>query len=205
MNDLPKQEDPKVLWERQQQLQLEAAAVLKDLEIIELLSVVGRAVQVGSVALELMVWREIDLTVLCPRLDLEQIFELGARLASHPRVRGLQFRNDTGDWNQDPNYPDGLFWEIDYVSESASGWEMDIWFIHESTRQPDMLHLEDFLPRLTDETRLAILTIKDVWRRTPLYGSSVSSYDCYMAVLDHGVRTIDEFEAYLARRDRANS
>lgn len=204
MNDLPKQKDPKVLWEQQQHLQLEAAAVLKDLAIVKLLSVAGKTVQVGSVALELMVWRDIDLTVLCPRLDIEQTFELGARLATHPRVRGLQFRNDTGDWNQDPRYPDGLFWGIDYVTESGNSWEMDVWFIHESTRQPDMLHLEDFLPRLTNETRLAILTIKDVWRRTPLYGNGVSSYDCYTAVLDHKVRTIEEFERYLARRDRVN-
>lgn len=205
MNGLPKQENPQVLWERQQQLQLEAAAVLQDLKMGELLATVGEAVQVGSVALELMVWREIDVTVLCPTLDLAQIFALGGRLASHPRVRGLQFRNDTGDWNQDERYPDGLFWEVTYVSASKHAWEMDIWFIHESTRQPDMHHLEDFLPRLTDETRLAILTIKDVWRRTPLYGKGISGYDCYIAVLDHGVRTIDEFQEYLARRDRTGS
>lgn len=204
MNNLPKQEDPKVLWERQQQLQLEAAAVQKELEIVDLLATVGRVVQVGSVALELMVWREIDLTILCPKLELELIFEVGARLASHPRVRGLQFRNDTGHWNKDPRYPDGLFWEVDYVSESENSWEMDIWFIHESTRQPDMRHLEDFLPRLTKEMRLAILAIKDVWRRTPLYGNGVSGYDCYIAVLDHGVRTIAEFEKYLALRDQAS-
>ncbi|MEZ4657397.1 MAG: hypothetical protein R2911_07480 [Caldilineaceae bacterium] len=202
MNDLPKPEAPKVLWERQRQLQLEAAAVLQDLEIVELLTTVGTVVQVGSVALELMVWREIDFTILCPQLDLAQIFALGARLVAHSRVRGLHFRNDTGDWNQDPRYPDGLFWEVDYVSAAKSAWEMDIWFIHESTRQPDMRHLEEFLPRLTDETRLAILTMKDVWRRTPLYGNGVSGYDCYTAVLDHGVRTIDEFAAYLAQRDR---
>jgi hypothetical protein len=200
MTKLPRPRQPGELRERQAQLQREAAEVLDDLSIIELASSVGQPVQVGSVALGLMVWRDIDLTVLCPQLDLDAIFELGGRIAAHERVRALQWRNDTGYWNQDPMYPDGFLWGVGCRSEAGADWALDVWFIHEDTRQPDMQHLESFLPRLTDETRLAILTIKDVWRRTPAYGREVSSYDCYIAVLDHGVRTVNEFEAYLAGR-----
>ena len=200
MPGLPVPRDPALLVRRQRRLQEEAAGLLNDLDTMSLLSTVGEPVQVGSVALGLMVWRDIDLTVLCPDLSLTSIFDIGRQLTTHPRVRGVQFRNDTGHWNQDPGYPDGLFWGVEYRSDTGDTWELDIWFIHEDTRQPDMRHLETFLPRLTDETRLAILTIKDVWRRTPHYGNDVSSYDCYTAVLDHGIRTVDEFQAYLNRR-----
>ncbi len=200
MGNVPAPRAPEDLLDRQSRLQVEAARVIQDVGLRELLATIGEPVQVGSVALGLMVWRDIDLTVLCPRLDLELVFGLGASIAVHPRVRGLQFRNDTGHWNQDPLYPDGLFWGVEYRGEDGETWEMDIWFIHENDRQPDMQHLEEFLPRLTDETRLAILTIKDVWRRTPLYGREVSSYDCYTAVLDHGVRTIEEFQTFLDSR-----
>jgi hypothetical protein len=56
--------------------------------------------------------------------------------------------------------------------------------------------------RLTDETRLAILWIKDVWHRRPTYPYEVGGVDVYDAVLEHGVRTPDEFAAHLRARGR---
>ena len=64
-------------------------------------------------------------------------------------------------------------------------WTLDPWFIHEQSRQFDLDHLESLAPRLTDETRAAILEIKHAWHGHPDY----SSYAIYTAVLDHGVRT----------------
>ncbi len=199
-NELPTSRPAEELSAREAELQAAATMVLEDLDAITILSRVGEPVLVGSVALGLMVWPDIDLTVLCPALDMAQVFAIGAQLAGHERVRGLQWRNDTGHWNQDPLYPDGLFWGVEYRTPEGERWELDIWFIHEDTRQPDMRHLDDFLPRLDPETRLAIMTIKDIWRRTPLYGAEVSSFDCYTAVLDHGVRTPEQFQEYLDAR-----
>ena len=62
------------LLDQQQALQDEAAAVLADLDLLQLLQEVGRPVQVGSVALGLMVARDIDVTVLCPVLETAAIF-----------------------------------------------------------------------------------------------------------------------------------
>lgn len=39
-------------------------------------------------------------------------------------------------------------------------------------------------------------------RRDPAYGREVSSVDIYGAVLEHGVRTPEEFDAYLAARGK---
>jgi hypothetical protein len=66
-------------------------------------------VPVGSAALGLMVWPDLDLTVVCRRLDAEAVAGAGASLAGHPRVREVRFIDDTGDWNTDPTYPDGLY------------------------------------------------------------------------------------------------
>ena len=95
------------LLDQQQALQEEAAAVLADLELLPLLERVGRPVQVGSVALGLMVARDIDVTVLCPVLETPAIFSVLAPLAGHSRIRELRFRDDTAHWNVDANYPDG--------------------------------------------------------------------------------------------------
>ncbi len=187
------------LLAREASLQSEAADVLADLDLLERLGTVGRPVLTGSVALGLMVRRDIDITTLCPALEVGSVFALGRPLAAHPRLRRLGFRNDTGRWNVDPDYPDGLYWGLEYRAAGGEPWSLDLWFLLEGTRQFDLDHLESLPPRLTPETRLAILRIKDAWRDRPAYGTTVRSYEIYEAVLDHGIRTPDEFEQHLLR------
>lgn len=183
------------LLERERELQGEAASVLDDLRLLPLLQEVGRPVQVGSVALGLMVGRDIDVTVLCPTLEIMRIFDLIRPVADHPRVRDLLFRNDTGSWNVDPDYPDGVYWRIGYRSDGGDQWTLDLWFIHQHSRQFDLDHLESLPPRLTPETRRAILAIKQAYLGRPDY----SSYGVYTAVLDHGIRTPEAFSEYLSQ------
>jgi hypothetical protein len=38
--------------------------------------------------------------------------------------------------------------------------------------------------------------VKDAWARRPEYGTQVTSWDIYRAVLDDGVRTAAEFEEW---------
>ncbi len=53
-------------------------------------------------------------------------------------------------------------------------WSLDLWFVDEPARQPDLRHLHDLLPRPTDETRRAILEIKTGWCHRREYGVSVT-------------------------------
>src|SRR4029453_7763228 len=142
------------LLARQAGFQAEADSVVDDLGLMAILGSVGRPVRTGSSALGLMVARDIDITTLCPDLDAEALFSSIAPLASHPRVRQLGFRNDTGHWNTDPAYPDGLYWSVGYVADRGAAWNLDLWFIRDGTTQYDLEHLEALPPRLTPETRL---------------------------------------------------
>jgi hypothetical protein len=147
-----------------------------------------------------MVWRDLDLTVVCPALHLQDIFQAGAAIAAHPRVRQLRFRNDTGHWNTDPKYPDGIYWGVDYRKD-AQHWNVDIWFVDDPDRQPDLAHVASIPSRLDDDTRRAILAIKYAWHERPEYRSTVTSFDIYTAVLDHGVRSPTDFDVYMRGHD----
>jgi hypothetical protein len=181
---------------RQHALQAEAVEVLADLDLLATLGTVGTPVQVGSSALGLMVARDIDITTLCPALEATPTFEVVRPLAAHPRVRRLAFRNDTGPWKVDPRYPDGLYWMVEYVTAAGIEWNLDLWFLREGTTQFDLEDLRSMPPRLTPEARLAILRIKEA--RHGLERDR-HSFRIYEAVLDHGVRTPDEFARYLER------
>jgi hypothetical protein len=189
------------LLRRQDALQAEATAACGDLNLDELLPGAGRPVRVGSSALGLMVKRDVDITVICPALDpatLEAVAGIGARLAPHPRVRQVRFRDDTGPWNTDPGYPDGLYLGVDYRSPEGHDWNLDIWFVDEPDRQPDLAHLRTLAPRLTPGARRAILEIKQACEDR---GLSVRGFDVYRSVLDDQVRTPEQFEAWRARPD----
>ncbi|MFJ9844129.1 hypothetical protein ACIRYZ_27460 [Kitasatospora sp. NPDC101155] len=196
------------LLRRQAELRAEADAVNADLGLDALLGALGTPVRVGSSALGLMVRRDLDVTVVCPRLDAsvhERVAALGARLALHERVRQVRFRNDTGAWNADPGaYPDGLYLGLSYRSPqgrspggrspAGNDWTLDLWFVDDPDRQPDLAHLRELPPRLTPQTRAAILRIKHAWAQSPEYGRSVRGWDVYRAVLEDGVRSPEEFE-----------
>jgi hypothetical protein len=188
------------LFQAQSALQREADAVDADLGLAGLLATVGEPVRVGSSALELMVWRDLDITVKCPTLAVEPVAAIGARLAADRRVQQVLFRNDTARWNSDPAYPDGLYLGLKCRTDAGADWSIDIWFVDRPDRQPDLTHIGTLPPRLTPEMRLAILTIKSAWAGRPEYGRSVRGFDIYSAVLDGHVRTVQAFDEWLSAR-----
>jgi hypothetical protein len=187
------------LFERQDALQARARAILADLDAFALLRDVGDATQVGSSALGLMVARDIDITTLCRSLDPGPVFDLGRGLARHPRVRRLTFRKDTGRWNTGPDYPEGIYWLVEYVADPDVAWTLDLWFLLEGTTQFDLEHMKTLPRRLTPETRAAILRIKEA-----VYADTTRprgpSYAIYEAVLDDGIRTAEAYERYRESR-----
>lgn len=189
------------LLAEQGRLQEEAAAVRTDLALDQRFSDIGTVTLVGSAALGLMLWRDLDLTVICQHLDVARIAALGPPLAEHERVRQIVLRDDTGDWNNDPLYPDGVYLGLRYRSPDGDDWNIDVWFVDEPHRQPDLAHLRTLPERITTDARRAILRIKDVWAGHPNYGSSITSHDVYTAVLDGHVRTNEQFAAWLEQRD----
>lgn len=195
------------LFRRQRLLQGEAEAVVADLDLTAALEAIGDPIRTGSSALGVMVKPDIDVTTACAQLDLsafDAVTQLAARLSRHERVRQVTFRNDTGVWNTEPaTYPDGLYLQVGYRSARPRDWSLDLWFVDEPQRQPDLTHLRTLLPRLTDETREAILRVKEEWTPRPEYGRQVNGTLIYEAVLDGGVRTLPDFAEWL-EQDAAN-
>ena len=128
---------------------MQAASVLADLDLFALLRTVGHPTHTGSSALGLMVARDIDVTTVCPSIDPVPIFDLGRSLATHPRVRRVTFRDDTGRWNTGARYPDGLYWMVEYVADPDVEWKLDLWFLLDGTTQFDLEHMKTLPVRLT--------------------------------------------------------
>jgi hypothetical protein len=88
-----------------------------------------------------------------------------------------------------------------YFVMRIEGWkvEVSLWF---DGMPPGVEAFQAELPaRLTGESRLAVLRMKEYWHRLPPYPEIVSAWEIYDAVLNHGVRTLDELDIFLAARE----
>lgn len=189
------------LLHRQDVLQAESRRVVAELDLPALLARAGSVEQVGSSVSGLMVWRDLDFNVLCRDLTLERAFQVMHPLLTQPCVTRLDYRNETGHRAPPVLRGDERYYFVTYY-EAAAGdeWKVDVSFWLSDAPRDQLPYIERLTKRLTPETRLAILWIKDVWQRLPSYPDQVGGFDVYEAVLHHGVRTPAQFDTYLRER-----
>jgi hypothetical protein len=114
---------------------------------------------------------------------------------------GLHYANERGPYNPHADHASDRYYFVFY-HQTAQGqtWKIDLSFFFSEQMLGALDHLDWLQRELTEETRLAILWIKDIWHRLPAYPYQVGGYEMYDAVLNAGVRTPDEFDAYLIAR-----
>jgi hypothetical protein len=188
------------LLRRAAELEAEASAVVTRLDLLGMLSVLGELELIGSAVSGLMVWRDIDISVRCRDLTPARFWTALRPLLADPGLTRLDYRNETGERcpSGDPA-DERLYAVIRYETEPVTEWKIDLSLWDSDAPRPYRAEAEA-LRRLDDETRLAVLWIKDVWCRLPVYPYEVSGYEVYDAVLGHGVRTPEGFDAYLRER-----
>ena len=192
--------EDELLVQRQRLLQDESQSVLKELNLVELLSAGGFVRQTGSTVLGLMVWRDIDLQVSSPGLSIRRAFEIMQPLLTNPCVKQVRYLQQSGHFKL-ADLDERYFFMVYYERHGQAEWKLDISFWLNAGVRPEPLH-DAIAQQLTPETRLIILRIKDAWYQLPAYRNEVASTDIYDAVLQHEVRTLNEFDQYLAERGK---
>jgi len=179
--------------ERAAQIRREAESVLHGQGLLAMAQRLGETFVGGSYFLDLMVWRDLDLYIKAPDVSIADFFSLGADVTAHFGAWKSFFTDNRA---RDPR---GLYWGIRLGDLREGAWKFDIWAV-DAARFDDTVHQAGtFIDRLTAESRGAILQIKAKYWDDPRYRGTVTSATIYEAVLDAGVRTIAEFETYLAR------
>lgn len=167
-----------------------ARSIIEDLGLMEKWKRYGRPVIVGSCAYQLVVSPDIDMEIYCPDLKIEHGFQVLAECAQNPRVKKARFVNAL--LNEDK----ALYWQLRYEYIDGTMWKVDMWSANEDY---DLPRSEDLVgpmkEALTPETKKTILLLKE----TRLKDSSIQcqSIDLYRAVIDDGIRNVDDFREWL--------
>ncbi len=162
--------------------------VLARLQLMERWATFGTPILVGAVAYGLVVAPDIDLEVYCDEPRIEDGFTILRGCALNSRVKKARFANELEGPDQ------GLYWQLRYLHEDGQLWKIDMWSLRHDHPGPVARDLvEPMRAALTDERRRVILEIKE---QIVMRGLSYPSIQVYRAVIDAGVRSIEEFEAW---------
>ena len=175
--------------ERAQRRRCRALELVDSLHYLERWGRLGDTELVGSVRHGLVVAHDIDVEVTVPALDVAATFAVVAEIALDPAVLRALYRNQSADrgwlyWELGVRLDGGEEWTIEtYVSgprDSYAGWSAEL------ARSFDRV--------LTEEHRRSILELKEALADDPDY----RAMDVYRGVVEGGVRTVKEFEAWRA-------
>ncbi len=175
------------------QLKIEADLLIKQSKLPELLATYPRWFVGGSYSYDLMCWRDLDMYVLDPEHNLKQCFIVGYELTHRLAAKKSRFTNNVG------GEPNGLYWGIKLGNEREGAWKLDVWFLDEESYEQHENYSNTMRGRLTDENTLTILQIKEAYWKRPEYRDTITSDLIYRAVLDNGVKGVDDFVRFLAR------
>lgn len=203
--------DDRTLVTNQQQLYDQAADVIKKLNLFQILAKYGQVNLVGSFALELMTWKDIDFEVVTPNPSIEAYWEIVKHLLNQPGVINLTLQDTTQ--SQSSNQARGLYIGLKYNPEKFSdiwdlinqggkdAWKLDIWFTNNIDSKA-VFSTKIINQQLTPESKLAILRIKQAVSALPSYRKTITSMDIYTAVINDKVVDLEGFKAYLAKNNK---
>jgi hypothetical protein len=160
-------------------LQAEAHQLLGELELGTAFP--WRPEVIGSVLSGLMVVRDLDVMFDAPDASATVVLSGLATLGGRVELIAVDFRDERGERRPTPQVSDERFYAVLQV---GGQWKVDLTFWLHVVERPHVmqaLRLRD----ATEDQRLAILQLKDECR-------DVSSTEIYAAVLDRGVRTVEE-------------
>lgn len=191
------------MYNKPMDLYEEGAEILRSSDIESLLTGFGEVQLGGSYVYRTMVDRDIDFDVILPdesQLSYDMRSVIGEKLLRLPQLRGLQMSDPHHFPVGSKHQIDGIWFGLTMISEHTNErWNIDIWFLRSGSNAEQDDELSDRLRHLSDSDRETIVAIKQACLDAGKKEKGATSAQVYAAVLDHGVRTYEEFVDYLGR------
>ena len=160
---------------------------------------------VGSVALDLMTWRDIDIYVPLDPAERDRFVAvlppIVAALGATGHVAYRVTYND--EWFRPRgDYGRGYYFGLRVAAAEGAEWKIDLWAWDPPVYEEKLRDFAALDERLRRADRGLILRLKSEAQGLPGFRDRVTSYDIYQFVLDEAGKTLGELEDYCAERRR---
>lgn len=189
------------LLNQEEQLQKEAQKVQEEINLFPILSQYGKPLITGSVALKVMVRRDIDIEVIVDGDEKEKTLHVMTGFAKLNLTR-IDFTLIDHRSHENDAFPKGVLIGIKYAGKDAmhekfrdnpNVWQFDIWFLHKENSVAGV-ELQRLLSLMTPEKREIILKLKSELMEKGIYRKTISGIDIYRAVLLKDVVNLEELQ-----------
>lgn len=187
-------------FQNQEKLQSEAKQVLKELEILSVLSTLGESQIIGSVALEVMTRKDIDIEIITENVSKQDIADIVKLLAAKPLPR-IDFTVMDNGKGESENLPKGIYIGIKYAGkdkliekyrDNPMVWQIDCWFVDKENARGSKT-TNEIKQKLTSDLRQTILEIKYELANNADYKGRYLGIDIYKAVIEKNLKTTEDF------------
>lgn len=187
------------LIDKSTELKKEATALIKKFKIVESLKPLGKVVIVGSLRLNLMYRRDIDIFVLSDKVSTSKVLAITKKLIDKDIFKGVaiaDYKNFTNPYN----YKEIFYIKL-FVIHNKKEWKIDIFYMpfKEGYGKYVLKQNKKFEKLLKKNSGLAeiILKIKKSYFNGTKYRKNVFSEVIYTAVLEKKIRTLKNFDLYI--------
>ena len=180
-------------------LHQEASEILDKAGLLPMLRSFGTTRVIGSYALDIMTWPDIDISMKLPNdQNVDLFFEIATKIATKFQITKMSYSNHF--IRNFPGFDHGLYWGIQ-LRYAEREWKIDLWGYGDTDYQTHIAEFDALHRQLQQADRTAILRIKHVICQHPDYrGNVYNSMAIYRAVLEDEVESVDEFKAWLEKK-----
>jgi hypothetical protein len=194
------------LEQKAAQLRAEALGILEGGVMGLLEAQFGKIHVVGSVALDLMTWPDMDLFCHLEHSERAKLIGLAPLLSEQLEQQGYSLANISYNdeyLRPDPKFPDspGLYGGYQFLQRGTGVlWKMDFWGWTQADYFADIIRKAELAKRLETADRKLILELKSALHHHPEYRKTVYSIDIYNFALEQAGSTLEDFWHYLEKR-----
>jgi hypothetical protein len=165
----------------------------------------SRPMIVGSVALDLMTWRDIDIYVpLDPAYRDRFVAVMPAIVEALAGIGHVAYRITYNDewFRPRGDYGQGYYFGFRVAAPGGAEWKIDLWAWDPPVYEEKLREFAALDERLRAADRALVLRLKSEAQGLSGFRDRVTSYDIYQFVLDQAGTTLGELEDYCAERRR---
>ena len=180
--------------QQSKKIKADADELLKETDLINILSEFGKVEITGSYKADLMWEADIDMHVF-GKFTRKDILKIMEKLMQETKMTGYMFF----DWvtYSNPNWPKGYYLGIKQLFKNyKKQWKIDIWFIGKE-REESAKNM-NLVSNLSDEEKIKILECKK-YKIDNKY--SFPSTEIYKAILKDGITSVEEFKKYIIKNE----
>jgi hypothetical protein len=160
---------------------------------------------VGSVALDLMTWRDIDIYVPLEQAERERFFEVLPPIVAGLGAKGhVPYRISYNDEWARPrgDYGQGYYFGFRVAAAGGAEWKVDLWAWDPAGYEQKLRDFAVLDERLRRADRGLVLRLKSEAQGLPGFRDRITSHDIYHFVLDEAGTTLGQLQAYCDERRR---